>query len=368
MEYSPAAGGQFTKYYYVGSQRLAMKTSSGTLHFFANDHLGSTSLTLNSNGSVFSELRYKPFGETRWSQATTPTQRRFTGQIQDFDLVNMQLYFYNARYYDPELARFTQADTIVPSMGNPQSWNRYSYVYNNPINYIDPTGHDPLDEEWRKAFIAEHGREPDWLDELIRLYSLAYMDEWFSLGLANVFYNSDGTYNYAEVERQLKFEIPENRTWDTLGDALISLGSFYEDNEEHLFIQDIGLLFAGLPSRSESQLLYYTTDGRLGVHLRSGSLDSKYYVDPNGQQDGDANVHHWAWSLTLGYNETFIGPMVNTMREYLDPRQTAPYNGRVNEADVQIGNAGAMMGRALRYNQGISDIPTLLKTFLGIGN
>ena len=34
-------------------------------------------------------------------------------------MVNMQLYFYNARYYDPELARFTQADTIVPQSGNP---------------------------------------------------------------------------------------------------------------------------------------------------------------------------------------------------------------------------------------------------------
>lgn len=67
-------------------------------------------------------MRYKPFGETAWSSLTeTPTQRRYTGQIQDFDMSNMQLYFYNARYYDPELARFTQADTIVPEPGNPQS-------------------------------------------------------------------------------------------------------------------------------------------------------------------------------------------------------------------------------------------------------
>ncbi len=89
-----------------------MKTSSGTLHFFANDQLGSTSLTLESDGDVFSELRYKSFGETRWSSATTPTQRRYTGQIQDFATPSMQLYFYNARYYDPALGRFTQAGLI----------------------------------------------------------------------------------------------------------------------------------------------------------------------------------------------------------------------------------------------------------------
>jgi hypothetical protein len=46
-----------------------------------------------------------------------------------------------ARYYDPELGRFIQADTIVPNAGNPQSLNRYSYCYNNPLNHIDPTGH-----------------------------------------------------------------------------------------------------------------------------------------------------------------------------------------------------------------------------------
>lgn len=45
--------------------------------------------------------------------------------------------------YSPALGRFIQPDTIVPDMYNPQSLNRYSYVLNNPIRYIDPTGHCP---------------------------------------------------------------------------------------------------------------------------------------------------------------------------------------------------------------------------------
>jgi RHS repeat-associated protein len=48
------------------------------------------------------------------------------------------LYYYNARYYDPELGRFNQADTIVPSAANPQTLNRYSYCGNNPLKYVDP--------------------------------------------------------------------------------------------------------------------------------------------------------------------------------------------------------------------------------------
>ncbi|MGH9897061.1 MAG: RHS repeat-associated core domain-containing protein, partial [bacterium] len=45
------------------------------------------------------------------------------------------------RYYDPEIGRFISADTIVPDPNNPQSLNRYSYVNNNPISNIDPSGH-----------------------------------------------------------------------------------------------------------------------------------------------------------------------------------------------------------------------------------
>jgi len=50
-------------------------------------------------------------------------------------------YDYQARLYDPAVGRFAQADTLVPETGNPQSFNRYSYTYNNPIKYCDPLGH-----------------------------------------------------------------------------------------------------------------------------------------------------------------------------------------------------------------------------------
>ena len=65
------------------------------------------------------------------------TPYRFTGQREEEAL---GLYYYGARWYDPELRRFIQPDTIVPQPGNPQSLNRYSYVLNNPVRYTDPTG------------------------------------------------------------------------------------------------------------------------------------------------------------------------------------------------------------------------------------
>lgn len=57
------------------------------------------------------------------------------------------MYYYNARYYDPQIGRFISADTIVPYPTDPQSFNRYSYCRNNPLKFTDPSGHyDGFDE------------------------------------------------------------------------------------------------------------------------------------------------------------------------------------------------------------------------------
>jgi len=61
-----------------------------------------------------------------------------TGQEYD---IETGLYFYKARYYNPALGRFVQPDTFVQNIGDPQSYNRYAYVRNNPLKYTDPSGH-----------------------------------------------------------------------------------------------------------------------------------------------------------------------------------------------------------------------------------
>ena len=67
-----------------------------------------------------------------------PTDKTFTGQRSD---VGIGLLDFKARAYSPTLGRFVSADTVVPEVGNPQALNRYSYVANNPIKHIDPSGH-----------------------------------------------------------------------------------------------------------------------------------------------------------------------------------------------------------------------------------
>ena len=100
--------------------------------------LRSTALTLDEGAGKVAELRYSAWGETRYTDGSTPTQRRYTGQLE----AEAGLYFYQARWYDPGLGRFAQADSIIPlASQGVQAWDRYAYVNNNPVIFTDPSGH-----------------------------------------------------------------------------------------------------------------------------------------------------------------------------------------------------------------------------------
>ena len=112
---------------------LAKKDYNGDLFYHHPDHLGSTSLVSN-NGGFVEKTTYLPFGEV-WEGG----HDRFTYTGQESD--DTGLMYYGARYYSPFLRQFTQPDTVVQDVYNPQNLNRYSYVLNNPYKYVDPDGH-----------------------------------------------------------------------------------------------------------------------------------------------------------------------------------------------------------------------------------
>jgi len=130
-------------YYYAGTQRIAMRTN-GTLNFLLGDHLGSTSLVTDAVGNIVFETRYKAWGETRYTSGNEVTKYQYTGQYSY--AADFGLHFYNARWYDSSLSRFAQADTIVP--GGLQGMDRYAYTNNNPVRYVDPSGHCSLNGHW----------------------------------------------------------------------------------------------------------------------------------------------------------------------------------------------------------------------------
>jgi len=105
------------------------------LRYVHQDHLTGTALVTSDNGTSLGLMKYYPYGDTR--SGSVPTDKKFTGQRLD----STGLYYYNARYYDPQIGRFISADTVVPNPANPQAFNRYSYCLNNPLKYVDPSGH-----------------------------------------------------------------------------------------------------------------------------------------------------------------------------------------------------------------------------------
>lgn len=91
---------------------------------------------------VLARQGYMAYGKARASVGVWPTTYRYTGQREE---TGIGLYYYGARWYDPLVGRFLQPDTLVPDPANPQALNRYAYSINNPLRYIDPSGHVWID-------------------------------------------------------------------------------------------------------------------------------------------------------------------------------------------------------------------------------
>jgi RHS repeat-associated protein len=208
-------------YYLAGGVRIAMRTvtegeaPAGVVTYLLGDHLNSTSVSVDGAGNPIGTLHYKPFGEVREAVGETPTDYTYTGQREEAAL---GLMYYVARWYDPHIAHFVQADTIVPGAGNPAAWNRYGYVMYNPVRYVDPSGH--FSDEQLKRFFGE-----DWKNFISDNFSenmeSVLRDTSVDLGDLIVFNMGDQTYT-------AMFVLDEDDSlalWDVNGNSLIPLSS-----------------------------------------------------------------------------------------------------------------------------------------------
>jgi RHS repeat-associated protein len=118
-------------------QAVAVYTSVGLDHYRHSDWLGSSRLQSSPTRTVLSTFAYAPFGET-YAWSGTP-EKSFTGQNSDttpgdFDFLYRE-YSNQGRWASPDPAGLAAVDPTAP-----QSWNRYAYVSNDPLDYIDPYG------------------------------------------------------------------------------------------------------------------------------------------------------------------------------------------------------------------------------------
>jgi RHS repeat-associated protein len=162
-----------TIFVYNGGGQLVAEYSTQTsqtpsVNYLTSDHLGSPRINTDQNGAVTARHDYQPFGEEISSSQRTQgfkynpdeIRQKFTSYERDAET---KLNFAQARYQNDIYGRFSTPDPMMASAmrANPQTFNRYSYVGNNPINYIDPTGMltDFVDKETGKITHIDDGRD-----------------------------------------------------------------------------------------------------------------------------------------------------------------------------------------------------------------
>ncbi len=152
-------------YVYRDGQLLAAErvAEEGGRRHFHLDHLGSPRLVTSqsSTSNEMSEHDFAPFGmETNplWQETTgwfdREDPKRFTSHERDYASdgqlqTTKYLDYMHARYYSPGVARFLSVDPVLDvdkAIHEPQRWNRYAYVVNNPVRFTDPTGREHVQE------------------------------------------------------------------------------------------------------------------------------------------------------------------------------------------------------------------------------
>ncbi|WP_373003651.1 RHS repeat domain-containing protein [Sulfurimonas sp.] len=146
-----AATVRYKNFIYAGGNLVAINVEEDdgdllvpSVRYLHKGALDSTDTVTNDSGEVIQRLAYKPFGErivgdwiNQVEDSQAITKRGFTGHehISEFNLIHM-----NGRVYDPTMGRFLSADPYIQAPYDTQSYNRYSYVKNNPLKYTDPSG------------------------------------------------------------------------------------------------------------------------------------------------------------------------------------------------------------------------------------
>lgn len=142
------------------------------MYYLRRDHQGSVTALVDKGGKIAEEYSYDAWGRRRtadtWEYFTEPQTTllsrgyTFHEHLDEFDLINM-----NGRAYDPVVGRFLSADIHVQAPGNTQSYNRYSYCFNNPLKYTDPSGYTTGPGFNKIAnYYRDHIGDNDYLDQV----------------------------------------------------------------------------------------------------------------------------------------------------------------------------------------------------------
>ena len=120
--------------YVRGSELIARNTDAvRTYYHYASDEMGSITHVTDEEGNLLNRYEYDAWGNLTLEDEQVSNRFKYTGE--QFDAITQQ-YYLRARFYNPALARFMQEDTY-----RGDGLNLYAYCANNPVRYVDPSGH-----------------------------------------------------------------------------------------------------------------------------------------------------------------------------------------------------------------------------------
>ncbi|HEY0781963.1 MAG TPA: RHS repeat-associated core domain-containing protein, partial [Thermoanaerobaculia bacterium] len=138
-------GTTIAKFDYGSDRLLSLQHAVEGRQFYLFDALRSVTDLTSLDGTARASYRFDAWGALRAKTGGSFNGFGFTGHEQDQET---GLYYFQARYYDPELGRFLSEDPAEGAIANPPSLHRYLYAYANPTVYVDPDGRFSLKEAW----------------------------------------------------------------------------------------------------------------------------------------------------------------------------------------------------------------------------
>ena len=133
--------GRTTKAYIYGNDRLAYDTGED-ISYYLYDGRGSVSRIATEWGRIKETYTYDPYGQLTLGIPDSVNYYGYNGESAN---LATGLQYLRARYYNMENGSFLSEDSYLGTKSEPLSRNRYAYVSNNPVNYVDPSGHKLLD-------------------------------------------------------------------------------------------------------------------------------------------------------------------------------------------------------------------------------
>lgn len=123
-----------------GAATIQRRPRPTSISYYHPDHLGSSSLVTDAAGTPQERTEFHPYGRIRHEEGAGPAlDYRFTGKERDRET---GLDYFGARYYLPTTGNFVSPDPLEGTLEAPQSLNRYTYAWNNPLAFVDPDGRD----------------------------------------------------------------------------------------------------------------------------------------------------------------------------------------------------------------------------------